>query len=117
MAENKPVAVPWAAADGGVLLSIRLTPNASASRIGPVVTDDAGNTVLKAAVTEIPEDGKANRALIKLLAKSWGLPKTAISLKRGHKDRLKTLLIENRAFRGDLEKHIQGQIEKMSEDL
>lgn len=76
---------------------MRLTPKASANRIGPVVLDDAGGAVLKVAVTEIPEGGKANKALIKLLAKSWRLPKTAISVKRGHKDRLKTLFIEGPA--------------------
>ncbi len=84
----------FCAARGGVSLEVRLTPKASASRVGPVVSDDAGAKVLKIAVTEIPEGGKANKALIKLLAKSWRLPKTAISVKKGHKDRRKTLFIE-----------------------
>ncbi|MBT3306762.1 MAG: DUF167 domain-containing protein [Alphaproteobacteria bacterium] len=88
---------PFAQADGGVTVIVRLTPNASANRIGPVAFDDNGDAALKVAVTEIPEDGKANRALIKLLAKSWGLPKTSISLKRGQTNRLKTLFIEDRA--------------------
>ncbi len=77
---------------------MRLTPKASANRVGPVVLDDSGAAVLKVAVTEIPEGGKANNALIKLLAKSWRLPKTAISLKKGHKDRRKTIFIENQAI-------------------
>jgi len=84
---------PFTIADGGVSLSIRLTPKASENRIGPVAVDDTGATILKVAVTEIPEDGKANTALIKLLAKSWHLPKTSISLKRGHTSRIKTLFI------------------------
>ena len=84
----------FSAARGGVSLDVRLTPKASANRIGPVVLDDAGGAVLKVAVTEIPEGGKANKALMTLLAKSWRLPKTAISVKRGHKDRLKTLFFE-----------------------
>lgn len=79
---------------GGVSLSVRLTPKACANRIGPVVADTDGGAVLKVAVTEVPEGGKANKALIKLLAKTWGLPKTAISVKKGASGRLKTLFIE-----------------------
>jgi uncharacterized protein (TIGR00251 family) len=88
---------PFSAVDGGVTLAVRLAPKASENRIGPVALDDAGGAVLKVAVTEIPEGGKANKALIRLLAKSWRLPKTAISVKRGHKDRRKTLFIEGPA--------------------
>ena len=53
-----------------------------------------GGVVLKVAVTAPPEGGKANKTLIKLLAKSWRLPKTSVSVKKGAKNRLKTLLIE-----------------------
>ena len=75
-------------------MSVRLQPKAYANRIGPVVTDTDGGAVLKVAVNQPPVEGKANTALIRLLAKSWGLPKTAISVKKGAKDRLKTLFIE-----------------------
>ena len=87
-------ASPFARVAGGVSLSVRLTPKASENRIGPVVADADGVAVLKVAVNQPPVEGKANKALIKLLAKSWGLPKTAISVKRGAKDRLKTLFVE-----------------------
>ena len=75
-------------------MSVRLQPKAYANRIGSVVADAGGGAVLKVAVNQPPTEGKANKALIKLLAKSWGLPKTAISAKKGAKDRLKTLFIE-----------------------
>ncbi len=75
-------------------MSVRLQPKASENRIGPVVTDADGGAVLKVAVNQPPVEGKANKALIKLLAKSWGLPKTAISVKKGASGRLKTLFIE-----------------------
>ena len=78
----------------GTFLNLRLTPKASANRIGPVTLDADGQAVLKVAVTAAPEDGKANKALIKLLAKTWRLPQGATSVKKGHKDRCKTLLIE-----------------------
>ena len=87
---------PFAAAPGGVSVNVRLTPKASRNRIGPV-TAGPGGPVLKVAVTQPPEGGKANAALVKLLAKSWRLPKTALKLTRGAKDRNKTLFIEDPA--------------------
>ena len=50
-----------------------------------------GTQALKVSVTEIPEDGRANAAVIKLLAKEWGVPKSAIRLVRGDADRNKVL--------------------------
>ncbi len=84
---------PFQAASGGVSVNVRLTPKASRNRIGPVVAH-GGCAVLKVQVTAVPERGKANRALIKLLAKAWRLPKTAFAVKRGVKDRRKTIHIE-----------------------
>lgn len=84
---------PFQAASGGVSVNVRLTPKASRNRIGPVAADDGG-AVLKVQVTAVPERGKANRALIKLLAKAWRLPKTAFTVKKGAKDRRKTIHIE-----------------------
>jgi uncharacterized protein (TIGR00251 family) len=85
---------PFAAAPGGVSVNIRLTPKASRDRIGPVAMEADGGRVLKVQVTAVPEDGKANKALIRLLAKAWRLPKTALSVKKGVKDRQKTIHIE-----------------------
>jgi uncharacterized protein YggU (UPF0235/DUF167 family) len=50
--------------------------------------------VLIVSVTAVPEKGKANAALLKLLAKAWGIPKTALSIRAGSKDRQKTVFIE-----------------------
>lgn len=78
------------------MVSVRLTPKAARNRIGPVIADGDGPR-LKVAVTEPPEGGKANRALIKLLAKAWRLPRGALSVKAGAKDRRKALFIEGGA--------------------
>ncbi len=101
-------ATPFVAVAGGVSVSVRLQPRASENRIGPVVTDSDGGAVLKVAVNQPPVEGKANEALIRLLAKSWGLPKTAISVKKGASGRRKTLFIE-----GDPE----DLIKRMPKDL
>ncbi|WP_246051365.1 DUF167 domain-containing protein [Balnearium lithotrophicum] len=49
---------------------------------------------LKIRVTVPPEEGKANRAVIELLAKSLKVPKSSIRIKRGTTGRIKTLEIE-----------------------
>ena len=38
-----------------------------------------------------PHDGEANTALIKILAKYFGIPKTSIKITRGSKSRVKTI--------------------------
>ena len=86
--------VPFAAVAGGVKVRVRLTPKASNNRIGGMVADADGGVALKAGVTAPPEGGKANKALIGMLAKSWRLPKTSISVQSGAAHRQKTLFIE-----------------------
>jgi hypothetical protein len=48
-------------------------------------------------VTAPAEGGKANRALIVLLARAWRLPKTSIDVVAGVHDRRKTLRISGDA--------------------
>ncbi len=85
---------PFAAASGGLSVRVRLTPKAARNAIGGTVIDAQGVPALKATVTAPPEGGKANKALIGMLAKSWRLPKTSISVKSGAAHRQKTLLVE-----------------------
>lgn len=48
---------------------------------------------MKIGVTAPPEDGKANAALIRLLAKSWKLSKSDLTIVLGMTDRRKTVEI------------------------
>lgn len=75
-------------------IRVRLTPRASADRLGGVRAEADGGVALKAAVTAPPEDGKANAALVAMLARAWRVPKSAISVVAGASDRRKTLLVE-----------------------
>jgi uncharacterized protein (TIGR00251 family) len=86
-------ASPFRLAGGSLLVDLRLQPGASRARVDGLAVLDDGATVLKVRVTEPPEGGKANAALIKLLAKAWKLPKSALSLVAGHTDRRKTLAV------------------------
>jgi uncharacterized protein (TIGR00251 family) len=72
---------------------LRVTPNAARERIEGIVTDVDGKPYLKVAVTVVPENGKANAAVIKLIAKDLRLPKSALSIASGATARRKTLLI------------------------
>ena len=83
----------WEAAADGVRLRVRLQPGAKADRIdGPVNLGD-GTQALKVRVTAPARDGKANAALIGMLAKRWKRPKSAVTITAGTNAREKTLFI------------------------
>ena len=77
-----------------IRLTVKVTPKASADRVQGWASDEEGGQVLKIAVTAVPEDGKANKAVIALLAKRLKLPKSAITIAAGETSRRKTLLID-----------------------
>ncbi len=74
-------------------MAVRVTPRAALNRIGGVARDAGGSAMLKISVSAAPDKGKANDAVIKLLAKEWRVPKTTISVASGATDRRKTLHI------------------------
>ncbi|MEZ5999315.1 DUF167 domain-containing protein [Hyphomonas sp.] len=75
-------------------LTVRVQPKASADRVEDWAEDDAGRKFLKIRVRAVPEDGKANDAVQKLVAKWLGVPKSAVRVVTGGKTRLKGLEIE-----------------------
>ena len=85
---------PFKTVADGVRVSIRLTPKASRTRVDGPVAEADGTVALKASVTAAPEGGKANTALIKLLAKEWRVAKTRISVAVGATDRRKILHLQ-----------------------
>lgn len=76
-----------AIAISGATLDVRVTTNAGRN----AVQQEDGR--LRVMVTTVPEDGKANAAVIKLLSKALGVPKSRIELMRGAKSRDKTFRI------------------------
>ncbi len=75
-------------------LVVHLTPKASQNKIEGWALDVDGSKILRAKVTAVPEGGKANAALIKLLSKMLHIPKSSISLIRGETSRVKHFEIE-----------------------
>jgi uncharacterized protein (TIGR00251 family) len=85
---------PFTVAADGVRLAVRLTPKASSARIVGLIEDGAGGVALKVAVTAAPEAGKANDALLALLAKTLGLKRRDLTLALGAADRRKLVHVQ-----------------------
>jgi uncharacterized protein (TIGR00251 family) len=84
---------PVSAHTDGVRLLVHLTPSAAKNQFIRI-DQNANSTVrLRTTVTAAPEQGKANKALIKLLSKKLRLPKSAIQIIAGQHAREKTLVI------------------------
>jgi hypothetical protein len=87
------MSAPCRVRDDGLLLHVRLTPKGGRDAIDGVETGADGKAYLKARVSAVAEDGKANAALIALIAKTAGLSKSAISIISGDTSRQKTLVL------------------------
>lgn len=74
-------------------LHIRLTPKAACNAIDGWGEDAQGRRVLKVRVRAAPIEGRANEAMIALMAEALDLPKSRLSLVSGDTSRLKTVEI------------------------
>lgn len=88
----------------GLRVRVRLQPAGRADRVLGIVADTDGLMALKATVTKAPEGGKANAALIKLLAKEWKVAKTTLEVVQGQTSRTKVL-------------HLGGDAEQLADVL
>ena len=87
------MSVPWQTANGGLLLTVRLTPKGGRDGLEGVVEDTEGRPAIKARVSAAPVEGAANVALIKLLAKELGVAKSKVRFVSGETARIKRLTI------------------------
>ena len=78
----------------GVTVSLRVAKDKIAG-LAPVA---GGEVELKIGVTAPPEDGKANTAVIKLLAKAWKVRKCSLSIIKKAADRRKVILVAGDAM-------------------
>jgi uncharacterized protein (TIGR00251 family) len=74
--------------DGAVTVDIAVKPRSSREGVGPIQGDR-----LCVAVNAPPVDGKANEAVVRLLASIFKIPRSAVTIVRGETGRKKTLRI------------------------
>ena len=72
-------------------MAVRLTPRGRADRIDGIARLADGTPVLKASVAAPPEDGRANEALLRLLAAEWGLARRDLAIVAGARSRNKSV--------------------------
>ncbi|MFI4983874.1 MAG: DUF167 domain-containing protein [Rickettsiales bacterium] len=73
-----------------VILNVKVITNAKASKIDSIEKVDQQYHI-KLRVKEVPEDGKANRAIIELLASHMKIAKSCISFISGLTSKIKRL--------------------------
>lgn len=82
--------------DAGKAATIYLKVKAAAkvSQIGYFINMQ-DRFLLKVSIGETPEDGKANIAIIKMLARIWGMKQDQLEIIKGHTQSIKLLSIKN----------------------
>jgi uncharacterized protein (TIGR00251 family) len=74
--------------DGASVLDIAVKPRSSREGVGPVQGDR-----LCVSVNAPPVDGKANEAVVRVLAQTFGVSRSAVTIVRGETGRKKTVRI------------------------
>jgi uncharacterized protein len=88
---------PWAPADGGLMLTVRLTPKGGRDAIDGIEERSDGRSVLKVRVRAAPSEGEANAALVRMLARALDVAPRCVTLAAGETARVKRLRIEGNA--------------------
>lgn len=78
----------------GIILRIRISPNSSSCSVKGIFISADREEFLKVDVVSVPEKGKANKELIKFLAKKLGIAKSNLDIVFGELDRYKRVLIK-----------------------
>jgi uncharacterized protein len=81
---------------GGTIITIEVTPG-SKSDVFPSGYNP-WRKALGCQISALPVEGKANLAIIRLIADSLSVPKTAVSIRSGGTASQKKVLISGRAF-------------------
>ena len=89
---SRPVAgLPFVAGREGVRIALRVVPKSSPAGVTGLRLDAAGDAYLQVRVGAAAEGGKANAALLKLLAREWGVARSRLAIVAGVHDRRKTV--------------------------
>jgi uncharacterized protein YggU (UPF0235/DUF167 family) len=86
-----PAIDPVGISPGGVSFHVRLTPKGSRDAVDGWGDAANGAVHLKARVSAVPEDGKANASLVALVAKTLDVAKSQVSIVSGQTARVKRI--------------------------
>jgi uncharacterized protein YggU (UPF0235/DUF167 family) len=75
-------------------IAVRVTARGGRDAVEGWVRDDAGRLLLKVRVAAAPAEGQANAAVIALLARTLGRPRSAFALASGQTARVKRIEVE-----------------------
>lgn len=75
-------------------IQVKVTPGSSREEVRVETLED-GSVLYRVYVRAVAEDGKANKAVIALLARHFGVAKRDVEILRGGSGRHKSLLIRN----------------------
>ncbi|HET6520763.1 MAG TPA: DUF167 family protein [Geminicoccaceae bacterium] len=87
-------ASPFSIRPDGVRVAVKVTPKASGEAVRGVAVEADGRAYLVVRVTAAAEEGRANAAVIRLLAKRWRLPAGSIQVVSGATARRKVLHLD-----------------------
>ena len=76
-----------------ITCAVNVTPKSGKDEVLGLATSDDGSQEIKVRVTAAPENGKANKAVCKLIASSLGIAKSSVSVKRGDTSHHKLLAL------------------------
>ncbi len=91
-------------AGGLTRITVRLTPRAGRDAIDGWVEDARGARVLGVRVAAPPAEGRANEALVRLLAKALGVAPSRVRITAGAQARTKVVEVE-----GMSAEHLRGK--------
>ena len=74
-------------------IAVRVTPRSAKPGIGGWRAGADGREELEVCVSEAPTDGSANSAVIKLLAKALGVPRSDVDIVSGQASRHKRIAV------------------------
>ena len=81
----------WCSAlPGAIRLAVQITPNAKKTEVIGVLDD-----VLKLRLQAQPSEGKANEALVKYLAKTLEVPRSAVTITHGQTNKRKLIEVSS----------------------
>lgn len=85
---------PWAVSADGLVVTVRLTPKGGRDSIDGIARLSDGTAVLRVRVAAAPTEGRANDALVRLLARQLRVATRDVMVAGGATSRVKRILIK-----------------------